>query len=177
MGPQPCPCRSIACDPLRRGSGESWTSLETLSPRGISAAQRQTPALGAANGKCPTPAGQLGWDTGFRGQPGHFTTSTQDSLSRKLVVNHFPLSLKTFLLAPIRLNWVEVGGWNSQIPAVVVTVLASLGIPAPILPSRLPLGLSAPPLPLPTPEHAAAFPSPAPERTNGPIQGHPARSV
>lgn len=48
-------------------------------------------------------------------------------------------------------------------------------LPAP--PLRLPQDLSLPPLPLPIPEHAATFPSPSPGRTNGLIQGHPARSV
>lgn len=38
MGPLLCPSRSVACDPLRRGSGEAWSFLEALDPRGASAA-------------------------------------------------------------------------------------------------------------------------------------------
>ena len=72
----------------------SEEAQEKLGPPGNpqsrgSAAQRQSPALEGANGKCPTPVGPLGRDTGFRGQPGHFTTSTQVSLSSKLVIPFF----------------------------------------------------------------------------------------
>lgn len=123
--------------------------------------------------KCPTSIGGLGWDPGLRGQPGHFISSTQDSLSRRRqVINHFPLSLKTVLLASTWLN----GGLSDShsgghIPGLTRRPSSHLHLHA------SPTASVHPPLPLPTPKHAAAFLSPSLGRTNGLIQGHPARSV
>lgn len=58
----------------------------------------------------------------------------------------------------------------------VVTVLVSLRGSASSSTFMPPPG-ALPATPLPTPEHAATFPSPSPGRTNGLIQGRPARSV
>lgn len=126
MGPLPCPCSSgVHAGGSREGLSPS---LELSVPEGFysnmcssPSAQRQTPPLGGPVVSVPPPS------EGIRGQPGHFTTS---NLSRRQVISHFLLSLKTILPAPTWLN-----GVSQTITVVVVVVgtfLASLGGPAPI---------------------------------------------
>lgn len=152
--------------PHRRGSGRVQSCFAALNPREPleqlvrqSQDSRTDPTPGRLCGECPTSIRSLGWDPGIRVQPGHFTAS---NLSRRQV----PLSLKTIPPAPTWLNGV------SQTSKVVGTFLASC-----LDPHTFPMASLRPSLPLPTPGPAGAFLSPSLERTNGLIQGHPARSV
>ena len=179
MGPLLCPSRSVACDPLRRGSGEAWSFLEALDPRGASAATCEA-ALRLRDG--PNPGDQwqgscLHRRIGMGHRPRRPARSFHHShpgLLKQEKAGHKPFS-PVVENNPSCSHLAEWGvlrppwWWSHSWPLLASQLLS--------LPSRLPHGLSPPPLPLPTPEHEAAFPSPSPGRKNGLIQGHPARSV
>lgn len=149
MGPLPCPqppSLGSMQEKLWKGSVLLW-SPQSL---GVSTAtcaaalglrDRPPTTGGSGSGTCPTSIRGLGWGIDIRGQSGHFTTSTQDSLSsRRRVLNHFPVFENNLSGSS------QTGG---DIPSSYLYRHTS------------PTASLRPSVSLPTPEHADTFLSPS----------------
>lgn len=163
----------VVWGPRRRGSGRAQSCLGTSVPGGFNSnlCSETDPKPRGCCGKCPTSIRSLGWDTGIGVQPSHFTTSTQDSLSKRRWVTTIP---SVFENSP----WSHLAEWGLSDPRGGWDIPGLSWKPGscPCLHTS-PMAFLCSPLPLLTPELTGAFPSPSLGRTNGLIQGHPARSV